>query len=218
MIRLILAPAAVAVAALLSVDSAFAGNVGNAGFESPIAAAPAPFVGRWEPFSLDGDNVTGEDTAQTSTANPRTGAASLELFIGNLANSFAGAFQDVPFDASAAGTGALGYFTGFHALQGNPGGSEIRIEWRDSIADTEVARIPNVTVSPAGSTYEPFSVSGVIPSGADTARIVYAIQSFGGVLDQTVFVDDVDFQIPEPSTVCLTALAGVALVGIRRRS
>lgn len=55
-----------------------------------------------------------------------------------------------------------------------------------------------------------------MPEGADTARAVYAIQSFGGVSDQQVFVDDVSF-VPEPSPHALIGSAGVALAILGRR-
>lgn len=191
-------------------------RLANAGFEDPIANTSDPFVGRWQPFSLDGDEVMGGDTSQTGTTMPRTGASSLELEIAGVANSFAGVFQDVAFSSSNAGQTA--WFSGWNKLlSGTSGGSEIRIEWRDSVADVEISRTGNLTPD-LTSDYTEFIQSDTIPVGANTARVVYAIQSFGGIVDQKVLVDDVNFNfVPEPTTVVLAALAGLAIVGGRRR-
>lgn len=180
-------------------------------FEGALTFDGAPFVGTWEGFSAGGPS-----TSEFSTEMPRTGPQSLELNIGSETNLFAGAFQDVRFSSSLAGQTA--YYSGWHKSLLNAGGSEIRIEWRDSVGDTEISRTPNL-VPVIGATYEEFILSDTIPAGADTARLVYAIQSFGGVLDQQVFVDDVNFNAaPEPATACLAALAGLAIVGRRRRA
>lgn len=170
----------------------------------------APFTGSWEGFS------NGTAMSDFTTTSPRTGAQSLELNIVGEANLFAGAFQDVAFDSSLAGT--MAWFSGWHQLIGDTGGSEYRIEWRDSVNNTEVSRTQS-TDSPITNDYEEFIVSAMIPDGADTARLVYAIQSFGGATSQTVFVDDVNFNIagvPEP-TAGLLALVGLAPLARRRR-
>lgn len=194
--------------------------LGDPSFEDPasLTADGPPFVGSYETFSLDGDQATGGDTVLHDTTMPRTGSGAVEIAIGSVANSFAGLFQDASFPSSLAGTQA--WFSGWHKLQGNTGGTEARIEWRDSVNDVEISRTPNLTTSPAGSDYEEFIVSDTIPAGADTARLVYAIQSFGGVQDQTIFLDDVNFNIsgyvPEPSAAML-ALLGLAPLARRRR-
>ena len=189
----------------------------NAGFEDPIANTDDSFVGRWQPFSLDGDEVAGPDTSQTSTTMPRSGASSLDLVIDNTANSFAGAFQDIKFPTGLGGTDT--WFSGWHKLGDGAGGTEIRIEWRDSAANTEVSRTPNLTPT-IGPDYEEFVLPAQIPAGANVARIVYAIQSFGGPPTQQVFVDDVNFNIagiPEPTSLLLLSMGGCALISARRR-
>ncbi|TWT99399.1 hypothetical protein Pla108_03360 [Botrimarina colliarenosi] len=180
-------------------------------FEGTITTDGAPFIGTWEGFSAGLSS-----TSDFTTTSPRTGAQSLEMNIGPDTNLFAGAFQDVYFGPALAGADA--WFSGWHQSVGTTGGSEYRIEWRDSVGNVEVSRT-QLTASPAGSGYEEFIIADTIPAGADTARLVYAIQSFGGALNQTVYVDDVNFnyvRIPEPTTALL-ALVGLAPLARRRR-
>jgi len=201
----------IALASIVLAASSFAasaGLLGNAGFESDIFGDGPPFVGEWESFSLDNDQFTGADVAFSSTAMARSGDRSLELGI-SIGNSFAGAFQDVD-NLSAGDTWTFG---GWHKSIGNPGGTEIRIEWRDSVNDVEISRTPNFTPM-VGTDWEEFAVTDVVPVGADSARVVYAIQSFGGVLDQSVFVDDTRF-VPAPGALALLGLGG--LTAARRR-
>jgi hypothetical protein len=122
---------------------------------------------------------------------PRTGLKSLELGINNKANAFAGVFQDV---VVAAGQ-AINY-SGWHLVDAGPASIEIRIEWRDSNANSEVDRTGDLTPTP-GSEYEAFSLSEVVPAGANIARVVYAIESIeaGTETTQFVYVDDVCFAI-----------------------
>lgn len=110
---------------------------------------------------------------------------------------------------------------GWHATTSSPLdlGVEIRIEWRDSIANVEVSRTPNSTPVPSAS-YSAFGFTGLVPAGADTARIVYAIQSFGTAPlgNGTVYVDDMSFTVvPEPTTLTLLGLGGLALIAARRQ-
>ena len=177
-------------------------------FEGVITTDGPPFVGTWEGFT--GGPGAGSDFG---TDMPRTGAQALQLVIDNTADNFAGAFQDVPIPASAIGQ--MSWFSGWHKSLGDSGGSEYRIEWLDA-GGAEFFR-NQVTVSP-GSTYEEFIIPAVIPAGTATARLAYAIQSFGGALNQQVFVDDVNFNyVPEPSTAVILSLVGLGLFGSRRR-
>ena len=123
-------------------------------------------------------------------------------------------FQDVP--NLTPGTPVT--LSGYHATPTNPlgVGVEFRIEWRNSAGNTEVSRTPNSTTVPTAA-YSPFTLSSIVPAGADTARVVYAIQSFGPEPGNTgvVYVDDVSF-VPEPSAAAL----GLAVLGfgcLRRR-
>lgn len=178
----------------------------NPGFEDPITFDGPPFVGSWEGFSGGADS-----SAANSTSMPRTGDESLELSIGTF-NTFAGVFQDVPV---LPGNNVV--FSGWHKVLGTTSGIEIRLEWRDSVQDTEISRTANFSPTP-GSDYEPFSMTSVVPAGADLARAVYAIQSFGGAVSQDVFVDDISFFIvPEPGSLGMLSLLGLALIGALRR-
>jgi hypothetical protein len=95
------------------------------------------------------------------------------------------------------------------------GGSEIRIEFRNSGSNTEVSRTPNLVPAFTQGQYQQWSLPAVVPAGADTARLVYAIQSFGGATTQLLYVDDVSFT-PEPASLALLGLGGLTL--LRRRA
>ena len=195
------------IATLLSFTTAtFAQNLlVNSSFEAPITSDGAPFIGFWEGFAGGGA------TAANSSLNPRTGTQSLGLSINNTPNTFAGAFQD------AVVTPGLGYtFSGFHMTSSSPLslGVEVRIEWRNSVSNSEVGRTPNSTPVP-GATYSPWSLDATAPANADIARVVYAVQSFSTAPlgNGNVFVDDVGLSlVPEPSSMALLALGGLGLI------
>ena len=98
---------------------------------------------------------------------------------------------------------------------------EYRIEWRSSVTNTEISRTPNQSLPIPTDVYAPWSVTALVPPGADTARVVYAIQTFGGeptpTNTGTVYVDDVSFTvIPEPSALMLAGLGALGLIRRRR--
>ena len=191
--------------------SSAAAVLGNTSFEDPLLAGGPPFVGNWLPFNGGGA------TSGTSAISPLTGTQSLQLAITATNDTFAGVFQDVP---DLVG-GMQVTFTGFHRTSSTPLdlGVEIRFEWRNSVSNIEVGRTPNSTPIP-GSVYGGFSINGTVPAGADSARVVYAIQSFGPepTNNGVVFVDDVFFAIPEPGSALLAGLGCVLLIARRNRS
>jgi hypothetical protein len=184
---------------------------GNSSFEDPITYDGAPFVGSWEGFSGGGTASSGN-----AAINPRTGAQHLNLSILGSDNNFAGAFQDVI--GLTPGTSVT--FSGYHALGGAADvGVEFRIEWRNTVSNTEVARTPNSATAPTSTAYEPFSLTAMVPAGANSGRFVYAIQTFGSepgpTNTGTIFLDDLSM-VPEP-TSALLAVAGLAAMIRRRR-
>ena len=202
--------AAVAVVVSALAASAASAQLANPGFEDPVTTDGPPFVGFWEAFTAGPGSLAGN-----STAMPRSGAGHLSLSITDTNDSFAGVFQDVP----NLRPGATATFGGYHMTPSSPLdlGTEVRIEWRNSTSNTEVGRTPNLTVLPTGQ-YAPFTLTGVVPLGADTARVVYAIQTFGPepTNNGVVYVDDASF-IPEPASPLLLTLAGLGLAMRRRR-
>ena len=204
------------VAVLLASNASAQNLLANPGFEDPITMDGPPFVGFWEGFS---GNAAA--TASNSTASPRTGTMNLDLTITNTDTTFAGVFQDVPNLVP----GMPATWSGFHRTPTSPTafglGIEYRIEWRNSVTNTEVSRTPNSTTPVPVAAYAPFSLAAVVPAGADTARVVYAIQTFGGEPNPTntgtVFIDDVSFTaIPEPSALVLAGLGALGLLRHRR--
>jgi hypothetical protein len=184
----------------------------NPGFEDPITSDGPPFVGFWEGF-----NGGVGAAAVNSSLQPLSGIRSLGLSITATPNTFAGAFQDVP--GLTAGSEFI--LSGWHVTPSSPLslGVEVRIEWRNSGSNTEISRTPNATPIP-GAVYSQFGFNAIVPAGADVARVVYAIQSFSTspLGNGNVFVDDMSFSVvPEPSSIALLGLGGLALLAVRRQ-
>jgi MYXO-CTERM domain-containing protein len=97
----------------------------------------------------------------------------------------------------------------------------MRIEWRNSVTETEISRTPNLITTPSLTTdYQQFSVSAPVPVGANLARIVYAIQTYDGGPGNTgtVYLDDASFEVvPEPAAGLLGVIALALGCGVRRR-
>ena len=201
------------VGALAASNQAMAANqLVNPGFEDPVTSDGAPFIGFWEAF-----NGGGTATSANSTITPRSGAQDLRLEINNSNNNFAGAFQDA---VVVPGNPAL--WSVWHMSPSSPFdvGVEMRIEWRNSVSNTEISRTLNSVTVPTNQ-YTQFSVASTVPAGVDTARLVYAIQSFGPELTNTgiVFVDDAFYDaVPEPASATLLALGAIGSLVFGRRS
>ena len=168
-----------------------ANELANPGFENPVTTDGPPFVGSWEAFS------TGPGSeAVNSSIIPRTGSQHLMLSIVNTDMSFAGVFQDVLGLTPGDSVG----FRMWHKSATAPLdlGVEVRIEWRNSISQTEVNRITSTPIPT--SLYTLFTLSAAAPVGADSARLVYAVQTFGSEPTNTgtVFVDDTSFTVGTP--------------------
>ena len=195
------------VAALAMPTAMGVGILVDPGFEDPLINN-GQGVGKWGPFNGGGPSFT-----NISTTNARSGSSHLNIGTGGAANNFAGVFQDLTVTPGEELT-----FSGFHAAFNNsPSGIEIRFEWRDSGTNTEIGRTANFIPSP-GSAYEPFSLTNTVPVGANTVRVVYAVQSFSGSVNTNVHVDDVSMtSIPEPSSALLAGAGLLGLLARRRR-
>lgn len=211
--NIILGGASLLFVACAAMPASAANLLANPGFESAVTYDGPPFIGSWEAF-----NGGAGSSAANSAVTPRSGAQDLELSINATDNTFAGAFQDV----GGLVPGQIATFSGFHQTTSAVLGvaSEYRIEWRNSgNLGTEISRV-QLTNSPVLNQYTSFSVTGPVPAGADTARLVYAIQTFGGepAAGNTgiVHVDDVSFVVPEPTSIAALGAAGL-LLGRKRR-
>jgi hypothetical protein len=177
------------------------GFEGPTGFEDPSTCCGPPFVGRWVGF------VGG--AATISAAMPRTGAQHLDL--SKSAGESGGVFQHVP----NLTPGQTGVFGGWHKTTSSSLDVvvEVYIQWWNSVSQSTISFSPFLHPVPT-SQYTPFTMASVVPAGADTASVVYALQ-IG--TSGTVFVDDMSFVVPEPSTLSIGLFAAVAGLSLQRR-
>lgn len=181
----------------------------NPGFETAPFVDDGSGVGKWQPFGGTGIGLPTLSTIDSTM--PLSGANNAHLQLDNIANQFAGLFQDV---SVSAGDNVV--FSGWTKDLGlDAGGGEIRIEWRDSVANVEVTRTPNTVPVLTPGEYTQWSLATLVPAGADTARVVYAIQSFGAGPNQNHLLDDLSF-VPEPASLALLGLGGLMVAGRRR--
>lgn len=190
-------------------NQATAALLTNPGFETAPFVEDGFGVGKWAPFSNGSPN-----TSEITSTMPRTGANSAELNLIDV-NGFAGFFQDVPAVPGAD----IDWSVWVKDVFGTGGAIEMRIEYRDTSVDpsVEVSRTANLVPTLTTGEYELVTLSDVIPAGADTARVVFAVQSFGATPPQQFFVDDAMVNtIPEPASIAMIGLAGLALAARRR--
>ena len=190
--------------------------LGNPGFEFDIVYEP-PFDDNWLGFSGPGE--PGVDTGVfNSINNPRTGDLSLELGIYDFSGTFAGAFQEVTGLSPGLPTMFSGWIAGLTEGGSVEPGLEIRIEWIDSASGQEIGRTDDLTPT-LTDTYEMFSLPGIVPAGADTARLVFVIQSVLGPANLNVaFLDDASFTVvPVPAALILMLSALAPLSLFRKR-
>ncbi len=209
---------AVAMASIaLSSSLASANSLTDPGFEDPAKYTfdGAPFIGFWEGFA--GSALA---SSSHSTVMPNNGTGHSDLSILGDDNSFAGVFQDIAAAPGQQVDGSMWHKTPDLGTLGVA--TEFRIEWHDA-GGGEVSRVTNDGVIPTNA-YSLLSVGGIAPAGTTAARLVYAIQTFGGEPDGgvsssgTVFLDDASLvAIPEPASIALMGLAGLAIASMRRR-
>jgi hypothetical protein len=196
-------------ALFLTASVSYANLLDNSGFEDPLTSDGPPFDDNWEAFTGGAGAIS-----INSTTNPLSGTQHLQLQISGTANNFAGVFQDVP----GLSAGEELTWSGWSLDAGtDAGGTEIRIEWRDSVGNAEISRTANY-VPVLTDVYTQWSLTDTVPAGADLARVVYAIQSFGAGPNQNIYVDDVSVTvIPEPASLALLGLGGLVMF-LRRRA
>jgi len=182
----------------------------NAGFEDPIMYDFLDTT-TWQGFASDGQV---NSAPFNSTSNPRSGAQSAEMHIfGD--DLFAGIAQDV--GGLTVGQGVN--FSGWAASERDPGGVEIRIEWLDGLKGNEISRSGNL-VPALTDVYSMFSFDSSVPFGANTARLIFVVQSLSAGPQQVVFLDDASFtvsRVSEPTTLSLFGITALILAGLRRR-
>lgn len=202
--------AAVACLGLVA-GGASANLLGDAGFESGAFADPSTGVGEWLPFA---DGSAG-NVSQISAITPRTGANHAEVALVN-PNGFGGFFQDV---SSPAGETVDWSLYAADILGNGGAGIEVRIEFRDSVNDVEIGRTANLVPTLTGTDYALLTVTDIVPAGADLSRVVFAVQTFGATPPQQIFVDDASVTVtPEPTSLALLGLGGLALIARRRQA
>lgn len=188
----------------------------NPGFEDPITFEP-PFEGKWVGFQGPGEPFVNLFVG-SSPFNPRTGDQSLEVVIFDFSGTFIGVFQEVTGLSPGLKATFSGWIAGISEGGSAAPGTEIRIEWVDSASGQEIGRTDNLTPV-LTDTYEQFSLMDIVPVGADTARVVFVLQSFTGPANlHEAFLDDTSFSVvPLPGALILMLSALAPLSLLRKR-
>ena len=198
---------AFAIAALGAAPAVAQNLLANPGFELPTTTTTA--MGNWFRF---GSGANGSAFDSTTMPHAGQGHIGLEIFG---ANQFAGVFQNLGIPVFPGQTVTLSGFA--KSASGAPFAAtqEIKLEWQGT-PNPPQNRLDDLTL---GSDYEQFSHVGVAPAGTTGLVVTYAISTFGGGQgDSLVYLDDMSVTIvPEPATVALMGLGGLAVVAMRRR-
>jgi hypothetical protein len=130
-------------------------------------------------------------------------------------------------DAYAGGFADIGVTVFGHALNpGGPGtfGNSVQFADTEPIAGKAPGTYTNLSISLSNSvgTYRPGESFNQIfgPVDANDLTVASAFQFFiskNADVPVTVYIDNVRLVVPEPATTGLAGLAGLALVGLRRR-
>lgn len=192
--------------ALVAATPASANLLVNPGFETAPFVDDGSGVGKWLPFGGSGIGLPTQSAIDS--AMPLSGNNNAHLILDDIANNFAGLFQEIAVSAGDVVTASIWH----KSLSGATDGSEFRIEWVDS-GGGEISR-DQITPVPT-TAYTQISLTDVVaPAGAVAAKMVYAIQSFGGGASQDIVLDDASY-VPEPASMALLGLGALAM--LRRR-
>lgn len=206
-------------AAVLMTGQASANLLTNASFESGIEYGD-PNQPNW--FAFFGAGSTGtestSDPGYAGTIMPSDGVHHLSIRNDGTPGGFSGVFQRV------IGTGGKDYTFSFDA-KSNSGvpfaiGAEFRLEFLDG-SDGVIGATPNTTIGGSlTGAYQTFSLTATAPVGTVKVAPVIAVETFsasGAAGD--LFVDNASLTaVPEPASVALMALGGLAMIGRRRRN
>ncbi len=199
----------------LDVSAATVNGFANGGFEDP--AAPGPSATSWLPadagYSRSNDALSGTYSLQLSS--PATNAQTA------LQNSIE---QGGLPPLTVGDTPQLSFWA--KGTVGTTGVAQYEFRYLDGIGNILAnSGAQNITLNPNTWTENTFNL-GAVPAGATAAFLLlkHAIGPINGVdlLPGTVLIDDVYLgvaapPIPEPATLVMAGLAGLALVGLRRK-
>ncbi len=207
-----------AVALALIATSAGA-QIADPGFEATLDFDNVDFTDSWEGFFGTFSDPAGTPFSRFGSIDVLSGSQALEIGVDS-DDSFAGAFTQVNGLVPGQPV-AFSVFAKTPDLAALTAETQIRIEFFDSsdmFVDQTGNLLPVVT-----DTYTLFSQTGVVPAGADRARLVLALDS-GDPPDNpfrgdngTVFFDDARFVVvPEPASLGFLSIAGLTLLRRRR--
>ncbi len=206
--------AASAACLALAVSASHAQSLADPGFEGTLSFDGAPFDDAWEGFFGTFSDPAGMPFSRYGSTMPLGGSQALEVGVDSDA-SFAGAFTQVNGLAP-------GQVVDFFVFAKSPSPSvltaevQLRIEFFDS-SDTFVDQTGNLTPVITGD-YLEYMQTGVVPLGADRARFVIALDSGGDFRGDngTVYFDNASIVVPEPTSLALLGVGGLAMLRRRR--